>query len=122
MPVSEVKKLVIETPTRRYSLLVMKFGGQETFFVEKGFGDYGYVAGIILGPNASVLTERIGGDAVYSLEKAGFVHVEDFAVGWRHTLLHYDLLEDASVIRVIYDERSGTYKVKEVTEMEVIST
>jgi len=104
MPVGKTKCIVVQMPTSKYHILCWKIGGAEPFFTEKGYEGFGYIVGVVLGPNVAVLTERVGGNARYSMEKAGY-YADDLEVGWRYVLTHYDRIPEECVIVVTLDKR-----------------
>lgn len=121
MPVGKTKYVVIKTQTRKYHILCWKIGGAEPFFAEKGYWAFDCVVGVVLGTNAGLLMERVGGNARYSMEKAGF-YADDLEAGWGYVLIHYDRIPeglDRPCVIVVTLNKRKKWEVK--VEEEVIA-
>lgn len=94
MPVSEMKLVTIKAPATEYKMMCFKFGGEEEFFKEKGYDAYNYIAGLLLGPNPSIMIDTVGGHGNYAVEMAGFVNANDLAAAWQWILRHFDVLQE----------------------------
>jgi len=118
MPVSVMKFLTIVSDTE-YRMMCFACGGKEEFFVRKGMSTpLGYIVGVIIGPNPSMLTDTKFGSGRYGVERAGFVGNVDLMAAWRYILRHFDTLPERAVIHVkrSADEEFG-WSVKEVEDV-----
>lgn len=115
MPVSKPKFVVMKSPATEYHLVCWKFGGHdEWFFADEGYGEYDYVAAIILGPNPALLVDRVGGAGEYAVERAGFYNAGDMAAVWEWILRNvgWDWEAEEEIITLhAYIER-GEWTVK----------
>ena len=117
MPVSMPKYVTVKAPGTERQLLCFKFGGDE-FFKKRGFSEFDYIAGIVLGPNSALLVDRVGGYAWYAVEKAGYYNEGDLACAWQWILRHFDTLPEKAVVVLESDRESEfRFKVKEVKEV-----
>ena len=100
MPVSVMKFLTIRSDTE-YRMICFAYGGSEKFFAEKGLSTpVGHIAGVIIGPNPSLLTDTVFGSGKYGVERAGFVGNVDLMAAWRYILRHFDKLPERCVMTV----------------------
>jgi hypothetical protein len=112
-----MKLLTVKAEGTEYRLMLFEFGGDEEFFEGKGFGNFGYVAGIVLGPNSALLVDTLFGCGTYAVEKAG-LNSYDLVVAWEWILKRFDALPEKGVMIL---ERSADsqygWKVEEVVEV-----
>jgi len=85
-----MKLLVIRSDTE-YRVVLFAYGGSEAFFKEKGLGTpLGYVAGVVIGANPSLLTDTVFGSGRYGVERAGFMGNVDLMAAWQYIMRHWE--------------------------------
>jgi len=112
-----MKFITIRANGTEDKLIVFAFGGSEQFFVEKGFSvNLGHIAGILLGPNSSLLMDTTFGHGAYAVEKAGLT-ADYLSAAWEYILKRFDFLPERSVLELELsaDDEYG-WKVTDVVE------
>ena len=117
MPVSVMKFVTVRAPATEYKLMFFRFGGGE-FFAGKGYGNFDYVAGILVGPNPALLMDRVDGDGLWSVERAGYINDFDLIAAWKYILRHFDDLAEESVM-MLERNAGGDWNVKSVSTISI---
>lgn len=112
MPVSVMKFVTIKAPATEYKLMFFKFGG-DAFFAKKGYTNFDYIGGILVGPNPALLIDRVDGDGLWSVERAGYINDYDLIAAWKYILRRFDDLPEESVV-MLEQNADRDWKVKSV--------
>ena len=119
MTVSVMKFIEVKAPGTVYNLICFKFGGEEKFFADKGFKSHNYIAGIVLGPNTSILVDMCFSYGGYATEKAGYSDAGDLSAAWQHILRFFDKLPGRCVLYIKRsDDEEFGWIVDRVEELE----
>ena len=119
MPISPARLVEITAPATVYRMMVWKFGGEEPILADAGFGQYNYVAGIMLGPNPVLFYETCFGDAETAAERAGFFHAADIVAALKWLFNNFKPEEGnlrLELVRTSYGDWKVDKVVKEVSE------
>jgi hypothetical protein len=117
MPISPAILVEVKAPATRYRMIIWKFGGDEPTLKDAGFGEYDYIAGIILGPNPALLLDRVGGCGYYAVERAGFYQAADTIAAWQWLLRNYKE-GMGNVLITLNQNKHQEWKVEKVEKLE----